>query len=192
MKSYLRTFLLAASLFVCHVNAQDNAQEHAEGFLCCNMRTDGSWISDINYATEGMKIIPVGTPVKVTDYGRYRAYVEIGGGKQGLGNDYSRDLTMDTFVARYVLKADPRLQIATFPLRIQAAIAAARLTPGMTREQVMMSVGIPVSSENADLKAKIWRYWLNSDDEFQVVFDDAGRLAEISAEPSTLNVVVLP
>jgi hypothetical protein len=25
------------------------AEDKPVGFLCCNMRTDGSWISDINY-----------------------------------------------------------------------------------------------------------------------------------------------
>ena len=48
------------------------AQPTFEGFLCCNLRTDGSWASDSNYAESGKRIIPVGTPVRVTGYGRYR------------------------------------------------------------------------------------------------------------------------
>jgi hypothetical protein len=36
------------------------------------MRTDGSWISDINYAENGKRVIPLGTPLKATGYGRHR------------------------------------------------------------------------------------------------------------------------
>ena len=46
------------------------AKDRYEGYLCCNMRSDGSWISDSNYAEGGKRVIPAGTPVKVTGYGR--------------------------------------------------------------------------------------------------------------------------
>jgi hypothetical protein len=35
-----------------------------KGFLCCNMRTDGGWISDSNHPESGKRIIPLGTPVR--------------------------------------------------------------------------------------------------------------------------------
>ena len=38
------------------------AQATFDGYLCCNLRTDGSWASDSNYAESGKRIIPVGTP----------------------------------------------------------------------------------------------------------------------------------
>lgn len=40
-----------------------HSQHHTEG-------GPGSWISDINYAEGGKRIILAGTPVKVTGYGR--------------------------------------------------------------------------------------------------------------------------
>jgi hypothetical protein len=67
------------------------AEDKPVGFLCCNMRTDGSWISDINYDENGKRIIPVGTPIKVTGYGRYRVKVDVNGKSQAIGNDYSRE-----------------------------------------------------------------------------------------------------
>ena len=36
-----------------------------DGFLCCNMRSDGSWFSDSNYAENGKRVIPAGTPVNL-------------------------------------------------------------------------------------------------------------------------------
>jgi hypothetical protein len=167
-----------------------HAEVKLEGYLCCNMRSDGSWISDINYIEEGKKIIPAGTPLKVTGHGRYRVYVTFVDGKQALGNDYSRDLDLDTFAARYVVKDDPALKLATYPKNIQAAIVSARLTPGMTREQAFMAVGYPVSSENPSLTASTLRFWTSSYAEFRVNFDAAGLLTDVFAAPETRRLVV--
>ena len=169
-----------------------HAQPMPEGYLCCNLRTDGSWISDINYAEGGKRIVPVGTPVRVTGYGRYRAHVELAGsGKQAIGNDYSRDLDMGAFAQRYVVAEDPRTKLASYSAKVREAITTARLIPGMTREQVLMSVGYPVSSENPDLHAKVWRFWRSSFAEFQVTFDDGGRVKDITTDPQTRNLVVM-
>jgi hypothetical protein len=42
----------------------------------------------------------------------------------------------------------------------------------MTREQVLMSVGYPVSSENRNLD-KTWRFWVSSFSEFRVTCSSA-------------------
>jgi len=172
--------------------AQVHAQPVPEGYLCCNLRTDGSWISDINYAEAGKRMIAVGTPVKATSYGRYRVYVELDGGKQAIGNDYSRNLSMDAFAQRYIVPADPKAKMASYPEKVREAIKTARLRPGMTREQVVMAVGYPVSSETPNLDAPVWRFWLSSFAEFQVIFDDAGRVKDIATfDPHTRSVVVM-
>ena len=49
-----------------------------------------------------------------------------------------------------------------------------------------MALGWPIASENPHLDLKTWRYWLWSFDEFQVRFDDAGRVSEVSAESREL------
>ena len=163
----------------------------ADGFLCCNMRTDGSWISDINYAENGKRVIPVGTPIKATGYGRSRVLVQMENGKQAIGNDYSRDLDMASFAKRYIVGSDPKLKLASYPPKIRQAIETSRLVPGMTREQVIMAVGYPVSSENPHLDAKTWRFWLSSFAEFQVVFGPDQRVREITTDPQTRNLVVM-
>lgn len=186
----------AAVLAACSLNPawlpSAAAQPLLEGWTCCNLRSDGKWISDGNYAESGKHLIPFGTPVKVTGYGRYRAYVEIGGLSQALGNDYSRDLEMGVFAQRYIVAQDPRLLLAQWPAKIQTAIKSARVTPGMTREQVLMALGYPISSETPHLDAPMWRYWLWTFQEFQVIFDDGGRVREVFGDRATLNVVYLP
>ncbi|GIZ50654.1 hypothetical protein [Noviherbaspirillum aridicola] len=166
------------------------AQAMPEGYLCCNMRTDGSWISDINYQESGKRVIPAGTPAKVTGYGRYRVHVSLDGSKQAIGNDYSRDLDLESFARRYVVAEDPRLKLGSYSPKVREAIKSARLLPGMTREQVLMSVGYPVSSENADLNAKVWRFWLSSFAEFQVVFDGKDRVKEVVTDAQTRNLIM--
>jgi hypothetical protein len=168
------------------------AAQQADGYLCCNLRSDGNWISDINYAEDGKHLIPAGTPVKVLGQGRYRVYVQIEGRKQALGNDYSRDLDLNAFTARYVVKIDPTAALAETPAKIRDAIASARLTPGMTREQVFMSVGYPVTRENPHLDAPLLRFWLNSFAEFQVKFDERGLVQDVAADQTTRNLVMQP
>lgn len=167
------------------------AQEKPAGFLCCNMRSDGAWISDINYDENGKKIIPAGTPIKVTGYGHYRVKVDINGKSQAIGNDYSRDLALDVFAKRYVVADDPAAKVASYPRKIQEAIAHAQIVLGMTREQVLMSVGYPVSSENHNLEDKTWRFWLSSFQEFRVKFDDNGRVTDVEGDGDAKSKILL-
>lgn len=169
----------------------DAAQPLYSGYLCCNLRSDGSWMSDSNYAENGKRIVPLGTPMKVTGYGRQRVNVEFDGRSASIGNDYSRDLSPAEFARRWVKTEDPRARLATFPPRVQQAIRSARIMPGMTREQVIMSLGYPISSENPDVNAPLLRYWRTSFGEFQVLFDKQGRVREITTDPQTRNLVVM-
>ncbi|HMA14264.1 MAG TPA: hypothetical protein VKP12_05730 [Kiloniellaceae bacterium] len=185
-----RAGLLALALALAAGGA--GAKEKYDGYLCCNMRTDGSWISDSNYAEGGKRVIPAGTPATVTGYGRYRVRLQIDGTRQEIGNDYSRDLDNATFARRYVVTEDPRVAITGWPAKVQEAVRQARVTPGMTREQVITSLGYPMSSENPDLESDLFRYWLSSFAEFQLHFDAKGRLRDITAEPATRNRVWTP
>ena len=184
----LRGLLVVAAL----VAGGAGAKDRYEGYLCCNMRSDGSWISDSNYAEGGKRVIPAGTPVKVTGYGRHRVKVLIDGERQELGNDYSRDLDNAAFAGRYVVLEDPAPVIASWPGKVQQAVRQSRVTPGMTRQQVIAALGYPISSENPDLDADLWRYWLGSFEEFQLHFAADGRLREITADPATRNRVWSP
>ena len=67
-----------------------------------------------------------------------------------------------------------------------------KLRQGMTREQVLMALGYPISSENPDLSADLWRYWMSSFAEFQVQFDGNGRVREITTDANTRNLVWVP
>ncbi|KAB7763253.1 hypothetical protein [Xanthomonas maliensis] len=188
----LRTTLLALSLLTTTGLAAAADVAKYDGFLCCNLRTDGSWISDSNYAEDGKRVLPVGTPVSVTGFGRYRVNLKIAGEKQSIGNDYSRDLDNTAFAARYVVSADPKLKLATYPPKIRKAITDGKLTGDMTREQVIMAMGYPISSENPNLEASLWRYWRDSFSEYQVQFGPSGKLVKVTADPQLMNLIWMP
>ncbi|WP_353398182.1 hypothetical protein [Hydrogenophaga sp. 5NK40-0174] len=163
----------------------------AEGYLCCNMRTDGSWISDSNYVESGKRVIPYGTPVQFVGIGRYRVEITIDGESQWLGNDYSRDLDMETFARRYILDQDPRKVIAKAGPRVRKAVKKGKVTKGMTREQVAVALGYPISSETPDLEDTRWRYWLWSFSPYTVVFGQSGRVVRVEADTDTLHKVYM-
>ncbi len=200
-RSIHRTVL---SLAVCGLGASSAwAQNKAplfEGYLCCNMRSDGRWISDSNYAESGKFVVPAGTPVKVLDYGRYRVEIEFAdnkgaahaSGKQARGNDYSHELPMDAFARRYVVAQNPADKLASYTPKVQAAITSARVTRGMTREQVLMALGYPIVNENPHLDAKVWRYWLWTFSEFKVFFDDQDQVSGVQTDADTRARVVMP
>lgn len=190
MRSRQPVFVFGA-LLLSAAAAHAQPAELRESFLCCNMRSDGSWISDINYTGNGKAVVPAGTPLTLVGFGRQRVNVLIDGKRQSIGNDYSRDLTLEAFARRYLVTEDPRPKIAAAPAKIRQAIESARVTKGMTREQVLMAIGYPVTSENPHFDAKVWRYWIGSWSPYEVHFDDRGLVRDVTGDASTLAVVYL-
>ena len=159
------------------------------GFTCCNFHYEGDWISDSNYTT--LPMIPVGTPAKVTKYARHRAYADIGGKQMRLGHDYGRDQEkLEQWTAKMIVADDPKIKIATFPDAIKNAIRQGKIAKGMTKEQVIMSVGYPLTSENSSLDASVWRMWVSSFEEYQVIWGSDGLVKEIIGNPTALTMVV--
>ena len=184
---------IASSVFLLLIGIGQAAlgQPLLQGFLCCNMRSDGSWISDINYIGSGKQIVPAGTPVKVTGYGRHRVLVEMDGKKLAIGNDYSRSVALEDFAKRYVLAEDPTLALDKFSPKAREAIKAVRITRGMTRQQVLMAVGYPIASENPELDSTLWRYWTSRSEEYQVFWSEDRRVDRIFGAPTTRAQVVM-
>lgn len=190
MKIGLLAFaMLPLALVMGDAQAQAKLAPGSDGFLCCNMRTDGGWISDANYEESIKTMIPYGTPLKFRGLGRNRANIEIQGKRQSIGNDYSRNISPDEFAARYIVLEDPRVRAAGFPAKIRNAIESAKVTNGMTREQVAMALGWPIASETPSLDAPVWKYWLWSFSPFQVHFNGRGIVTSVTGDAETLSKV---
>jgi hypothetical protein len=177
-----RCLLAAAVLSAAAAHAQEPP---ASGFLCCNLRSDGSWISDSNYLEASKTTVPLGTPVKFVGLGRNRVQVEINGKRQAIGNDYSRNVPLAEFARRYIVAEDPKTKLAAASPKVRTAIESMRVTTGMTRDQVLMALAYPIASENPNLDAPVWKYWLWSFSPFDVHFDASGRVSKVDTDPET-------
>lgn len=137
-----------------------NAAEAAEisramagaNYTCCNLRYEGDWISDANWM--GLPFVPAGARIVIKDYGRHHANVLIDGRPMRIGLDYGREQqSVQQFAPTLVTQADPRVRLASYEARVQAAIRAGQVLPGMTREQVTMALGPPRSDGTRSLDA---------------------------------------
>jgi hypothetical protein len=169
---------VAFAMFIC-VSAHAFAQDLISGFLCCNLHSDGQEISDISIGGPEQHVVPLGSPIRATSYSKHRVKVVVENKNQTLLNDYSRDLPIEQFAKRFIVSEDPAVKIKTFPQNIQYAIAAGHLVKGMTREQVLMSVGYPASSEVPNLSSNEWLFWITDKVQYRVKFDDKEQLADV-------------
>ena len=159
------------------------------GYACCNMHYSKDWINDGNYAE--LPMIAAGTPVEVIKYGRHRAYVTIDGKQYGLGHDYGREQeSLDAWVNKVVTNQDPRPRIASYPFAIQEAIRQGKVMIGMTREQCIVAVGYPLTSENANIDATTWRIWRSTHEEYQLNFGPDGHLVSVTGEDAVTTQVL--
>jgi hypothetical protein len=153
-----------------------------EGYTCCNLHHVDGWISDGNWGSFPM--IPAGTPIRITGYGSHRAYAAIGGMSFRIGHDYGRDqATLDQYVARLVVKEDPRAKIEAWPDPVREAIRSGRLRHGMTREQAIIAAGYPATHRTPVIEAPVWTYWNDRLSSYQVRWDGEGRIADITPPP---------
>src|SRR5262249_17461288 len=137
------------------------------GFACCNLHYSKDWINDGNYAE--LPMISAGTPIEVISYGRQRPYIKIDGKPMRLGHDYGPDQgSLEAWVNKVVVADDPRPRIATWPKVVKDAIYEGKVVTGMTREQVIASVGYPLTNENVTLDQPTWRMWRSSSGEYQL------------------------
>ena len=159
-----------------------------QGFACCDLHYSKDWINDGNYAS--LPMIPAGTPIEVLSYGRHRAMVTINGRPMRLGHDYGRDQeTLDVWVNKIVVPADPRPRIASWPAAVQAAIREGKVMNGMTREQTIVAIGYALTSENPFADADTLRYWRSTHEEYQLHFGPDGRLNSVTGDPSVTSLV---
>ncbi len=160
-----------------------------QGFTCCNLHYSKDWINDGNYAE--LPMIPVGTPMELLSYGRNRAYVKIDGKPMRLGHDYGRDQeSLEAWVAKVVVADDPRPRIAGYSPAVQEAIRLGKVMVGMTREQAIVAVGYPMTSETFSLDAPVWKIWQSGSGEYALNFRSDGRIESITGEDSVTSLAV--
>jgi hypothetical protein len=157
------------------------AQALPSGYTCCNLHYDGDKISDANWTHAAM--IPAGVPIKVVSYGSNEAVVEIEGKPMRLLQEYGRKQeSLEAFVSKWVVKSSPRAKIDKWPAPVRDAVNAGKVTPGMTREQVLVAVGYPPTHKTASLDAPLWQHWQSRAGRFEVVWAPDGTVAAVNGQ----------
>jgi hypothetical protein len=135
-----------------------SAQGLRLGYACCNLRYSGDWVSDMGSGE--LPFIPVGTQLLVREVEGARANVEADEKTYRFGHDYGRaQEKTPEWVDKLVVLNDPAPKIAKFPANIRTAIEAGKIAKGMTKEQLIMSMGYPATSDTPKLEAASWKYY---------------------------------
>lgn len=152
------------------------------GYTCCNLRPSYDVVS--SYNVQGGAILPAGEPVKLTTIKkRYHVYGTVGDTELELRDDMSSsEAETLAWVKQVVVPQSPRAQLTAWPADIQAAVQSAKVKPGMSKAQVLMSLGYPSKKETPQLDASVWHYWTLQDDDhtIQLHFDDNGLLTKLT------------
>lgn len=146
-------------------------------YTTVNLRYDGDWIGDGPALT--LPMVPIGSRIKVQDWGRGRAPVLVDGRKMRVGVDYGGE-TIQQFVGRITSATDPRPALAALPDPVRLAIRSGRVLPGMSRQLVEMALGRPRPDLVPSFDAAEWVYPA-SEDEVILVFGADGNLKEVDA-----------
>lgn len=173
-------------------HAQEALAPGSVTYTCCNLHYDRDWISDANWAT--LPFLPAGSRIALADYRRNYANVYVEGKRMYIGHDYGTEQeTREQFVERLIVKEDPKLRLATYTPEVQAAIRAAKVMPGMTQEQVIMSLGYPRTDTTPDRQSNEWNYWTFEAQQYTVVWNAERRVQSVEAAmPVKRQVVFTP
>lgn len=150
------------------------------GYSCCNLRYSGDWVSDMSSGE--LPFIPLGTQLLVREVDGTRANVEAGDKSYRFGHDYGRAQEKTTeWIDKLVVLDDPASKLAKFPANIRAAIEAGKILKGMTKEQLIMAMGYPATSDTPKLEAATWKYYWSR---YPIVIHwDSGRVSKIEGRP---------
>ena len=138
-------------------------------YLCCNLHYEKTKINDVNYQVGS--VIPLGTHVRISDISaKALTFQPDGHPAITVLLRYGRKtIDMDTFVDRLLVRDDPRRRLPGG--NVGTLIKSSRVDEGMTRKQVLMSLGYPPAHRTPSLDGPQWTYWQNRWVTFTVTFE---------------------
>jgi hypothetical protein len=180
--------VLAGLGIALEAGAQPVVGQGKTGFTCCNFHVAGDWISDANWFIHPK--IPAGSPVRILEYGEFRVAIEVAGRPLFLGLDYGRKMHVRDWASRMVLAENPEDRIAEWPDSVREAIREGRIELGMSKEQVVVSVGYPPAHATPSMDLAQWKYWYDTHGTYLVVWNDAGFVKDVLATPQIRSAVL--
>lgn len=188
----LSSFALIGTTCLIAGCAASRLEPQVSGYACCNLRANHGWISSNN--VQGGDLIPLGEAIKLSSIKRqYYVYGTVGEQEFGFRDDSAKTQAETLqWVRRIVVAEDPRAKMSEWPVAVRAAIGAARVFVGMTREQVAMALGYPSPNDTRDLSAAMWRYWTPAEDlPVDLQFGDDGKLVALVGKMSAVRTLEL-
>jgi len=152
-------------------------------YTCCNLHYDGEEISDANYWTG--KTLPAGTAVRIENVTKDSVTFKAGDERLTLKQEYGgKQEPFSQYVEKTLIADDPRMRIGAYPPAVRRAIDHAKVERGMTRDQVILSLGYPPPHRTPSLKEREWTYWYNRWVTYKVVFGDTGKVSDVVGRPA--------
>jgi len=152
-------------------------------YTCCNLHYDGSEISDANYWVG--TALPPGTPVHIERLGKNSVTFASGDQRFTLTQEYgAKREPFSKYLEKVLTADDPRPRIGAYPPAVRRAIDHGKVERGMTRDQVILSLGYPPADRTAALDGREWTYRYNRWVTYKVVFGDSGKVADVVGRPA--------
>jgi len=148
-------------------------------YLCCNLHYDKPEITDANY-TQG-SLVPFATRVEIAKVTRQGVVFKPAGHAQ-LTLDYRHGgkVAFDQYLNHLFVTDDPRLKLRKVPARQVKLMESGTVAPGMSKDQVLMTLGYPPGDRTPSLEAASWTYYANPSQTFVVSFDGAGKVTQVT------------
>jgi hypothetical protein len=147
-------------------------------YTCCNLHFYNGVYSDANFHVGAM--LPLGTKVRLVDAGRHSVTIDAEGLTLTISQDYGRDQeSFDHFLKRILVVDDPRPRVEALSPSARETIRQGRVAKGMTKDQVILSLGPPPIHRTLSTEGGDWVYCYNKWLAYQVVFDDHGLVIDV-------------
>src|SRR5262249_54559147 len=139
--------------------------------------------NDANYYVGAL--LPLGTPVGVQAMGSDSITFVADGRKLTLSHKYGTGQeSLRQFIDKVLVAEDPKPRLARYSRSAQQAIRESRVERGMTKEQVILSLGYPPTHRTLSITANEWTYWYNRWVTYKVQFDDHGVVSTVVGRPA--------
>jgi SmpA/OmlA family protein len=150
---------------------------------CCNLHYETEEINDANYYVGAL--LPLGTPAQVQAMKSNSVTFLADGHKLTLVHSYgTAQESLRQYLDKVLVTEDPKLRLAHYSRSAQQAIREGRVERGMTREQVILSLGYPPTHRTPSTTANEWTYWYNRWVTYKVQFDDHGMVSNVVGRPA--------
>ncbi len=191
---WLSGVILTASLLVsgCGPRVDKSALEQMEArvlYTGCNLFPDTRKklaLSSVNYHLRGA-ILRWGTAVKITSIDGGNVMLEdVQTGKVYPYAFHGRTLevtTPDSHLSRFLLEDITPLkhEVDAMPYIDRDGITKAKVLKGMSKRAVLVAIGYPPEFATPDpMNASHWKYWYDRFKQFEVEFDDTGKVIAIT------------